>query len=126
MTTLFHMNVERSKKAPARLAPQAEAMAALKARLPAEAIALAVAEWPGILICHKGRAFALQLKLPGIPLTLAQTNTVTALRGAGMRVEIAQGPGQAVARAHEMGVALKDDERRLLRDHLRHQTRRRS
>ena len=126
MTTLFHMNVERAKKVPARLSPQGEVLAALKARLPDEAIALAVAEWPGILICHKGRVFGLQLKLPGIPLTLAQANTVTALRGAGMRVEIAQGPRQAVARAHEMGVALKHDERHLFRDHLRHQTRRRS
>src|SRR5579863_5035050 len=110
MSTLFHMNVERSKKVPAPLAPEAQALAALKARLPDAAVALAVAEWPGILICHQGKVFGLSLKQPGIPLTLAQTNTLTALRGAGLRVEIAQGPEQALARAHEMGVALKDDE----------------
>ncbi len=126
MSTLFHMNVERSKKPPAPLAPQAQALAALKARLPDAAIALAVAEWPGILICHQGEVFGLSLKQPGIPLTLAQTNAVIALRGAGLRVEIAQGPEQAVARAHEMGVALKDDERRLFLDHVRRETRRRS
>jgi hypothetical protein len=126
MSTLFHMNVERSKKVPAPLAPEAQALAALKARLPDAAVALAVAEWPGILICHQGKVFGLSLKQPGIPLTLAQTNTLTALRGAGLRVEIAQGPEQALARAHEMGVALKDDERRLFRDHVRRETRRRS
>jgi hypothetical protein len=86
MTTLFHVNVEKSKKRPADLPPESQALAVLKARLPPEAIALAVAEWPGIMICHKGRAFGLQMKQPGIPLTLAQTNAVIAMRGAGMRV----------------------------------------
>ena len=126
MSTVFHMNVERSKKRPAPLAPEAQAMAALKARLPDEAVALAVAEMPGILICHRGKVFGLQMKQPGIPLTLAQTSAVTLMRGAGMRVEVAQGPDQVIARAHEMGVALKDDERHLFRDHFRGETRRRS
>lgn len=126
MSTLFHMNVERSKKRPASLGADAQALAALKARLPDGSVALAVAEWPGILICHQGRVFGLSLKQPGIPLTLAQTDAVIALRGAGLRVEIAQGPEQALARAHEMGVALKDDACHLFRDHLRRETRRRS
>ena len=126
MSTLFHMNVERSKKRPASLGAEAQALATLKARLPDEAVALVVADWPGILICHQGKVFGLSMKQPGIPLTLAQTNAVIALRAAGLRVEIAQGPEQVIARAHEMGVALKDDERRLFRDHFRRETRRRS
>ena len=126
MSTLFHRNVERSRKRPARLSAEAEAMAALKARLPTGAVALAVADWPGILICHQGKVFGLSMKLPGIPLTLAQTNAVTALRASGLRVEVAQGPEQVIARAHEMGVALKDDQRHLFRDHFRGETRRRS
>ena len=92
MTTLFHMSVEKSRKRPAELPPEARAFDVLKSRLPPDAVALAVADWPGIVICHKGRAFGLQMKLPGIPLTLAQTNAVIAMRGAGMRVDIAQGP----------------------------------
>ncbi|HUE65390.1 MAG TPA: hypothetical protein VMO78_13540 [Rhizomicrobium sp.] len=126
MTTLFHMSVEKSRKRPAELPPEARAFDVLKSRLPPDAVALAVADWPGIVICHKGRAFGLQMKLPGIPLTLAQTNAVIAMRGAGMRVDIAQGPDQAIARAHEMGVALKEDERHGLRDVFRKETRRRS
>lgn len=126
MTTLFHMSVEKSRKRPAELPPEARAFDVLKSRLPPDAVALAVADWPGIVICHKGRAFGLQMKLPGIPLTLAQTNAVIAMRGAGMRVDIAQGPDQAIARAHEMGVALKEDERHGLRDVFSKGTRRRS
>src|SRR5579863_2489249 len=100
------------------------ALDALRSRLPPDAVALAVAEWPGMVICHKGRAFGLHLKQPGVPLTLAQTNAVIAMRDAGMRVEIATGPDQAIARVHEMGVALKEDERRGLRDLFRKETRR--
>jgi hypothetical protein len=119
------MNVEKSRKQPPSLPPEAQALAVLKQRLPPEAFALAVAEWPGIVICHKGRVFGLQMKRPGTPLTLAQTGALAAMRGAGMRVEIAQSAEQAVARAHEMGLGLKEDERRSLRDHFRNETRRR-
>ena len=126
MTTLFHMSVEKSRKRPAELPPEARAFDVLKSRLPPDAVALAEADWPGIVIYHKGRAFGLQMKLPGIPLTLAQTNAVIAMRGAGMRVDIAQGPDQAIARAHEMGVALKEDERHGLHDVFRKETWRRS
>jgi hypothetical protein len=41
-------------------------------------------------------------------------------------VEIAQSAEQAVARAHEMGLGLKEDERRSLRDVFHNETRRRS
>jgi hypothetical protein len=126
VTMLFHMNVEKSRKQPPSLPLEAQALALLKPRLPSEAFALAVAEWPGIVICHKGRVFGVQMKRPGTPLTLAQTSAVTAMRGAGMRVEIAQSAEQAVARAHEMGLALKQDERHGLRDVFRKETRRRS
>ena len=125
MTTLFHMNVERTKKRPADLPPEAQALAALKARLPADAIALAMADWPGIVICHKGKAYGVHMKRRGRPLTLAQSDAVIAMREAGMRIETATGPDQAVARMHEMGVALKEDERVLWRDHYRKETRRR-
>jgi hypothetical protein len=120
------MNVEKSKKRPPLLPPEVQALAALKTRLPPGAFALAVAEWPGIVICHKGRVFGLQMKRRGTPLTLAQNSTVTAMRGAGMRVEIAQSADQAIARAHEMGLALKEDERHAWRDHFRNEPRRRS
>lgn len=126
MTTLFHMNVERSKKLPLNLSLEAEVLAALKARLPPGATALRMADWPGIVICHQGRALGLQMKLPGLPLTLAETNAVIALREAGVRIETVRGPEQAVARVREMGVAVKEDERRHLRDHYRGETRRRA
>jgi hypothetical protein len=126
MTTLFHMNVERTKKRPPALPPEAQALAALKARLPAGAIALAMADWPVILVCHKGQAYGLHMKRRGRPLTLAQTDAVIAMREAGMRVETATGPDQAIARVHEMGVGLKEDERLLWRDHYRKETGRRS
>jgi hypothetical protein len=94
MTTLFHMNVEKTKKQPANLPLQAQTMAALKTRLPADAIALEVAELPGIVICHKGRALGLHLMARGTGMTHAQTNAVIALRQAGMRIETARaGPG---------------------------------
>lgn len=123
MTTLFHMNVEKTKKQPANLPLEAQAMAALKTPLPADAIALEVAELPGIVICHKGRALGLHLMARGTPMTVAQTNAVIALRGVGMRIETARGLDQALARVREMGVALKDDERHLFRDHYRRETR---
>lgn len=126
MTTLFHMNVEKTKKQPANLPLEAQTMAALKTRLPADAIALEVAELPGIVICHKGRAMGLHLMARGTGMTHAQTNAVIALRQAGMRIETARGLDQALARVREMGVALKDDERHLFRDHYRRETRRRS
>jgi hypothetical protein len=48
MTTLFHMSVEKSRKRPAELPPEARPLDVLRSRLPPDAVALAVAEWPGI------------------------------------------------------------------------------
>jgi hypothetical protein len=126
MTTTFHMNVEKAKKRPATLPLEAQALAALKQRLPPEAIALEVAELPGILICHRGQALGLHMLARGTNLTHAQTSAVIAARAAGMRIELARGLEQAIACVREMGVALKEDETRTLRDHFRRETRRRS
>ena len=125
MTTLFHMNVEKTKKQPASLPLEAQALVTLKARLPPEAIALEVADVPGIVICHKGKALGLHMLARGARMSHAETNAVIALREAGMRIEVARGLDQAMACVREMGVALKDDDRHQLRDHYRGETRRR-
>ena len=125
MTTLFHMNVEKTRTRTDHLPPEARTLALLKARLPPKAIALTLTDWPGIVICHQGRLYGVQLKMPGRPLTLAQTDAVIAMREAGMRIETASGPDQVLARVREMGVALKEDERLIWRDHYRKETRRR-
>ena len=124
MTTLFHMNVEKTKKQPAALPLEAQALVELKARLPAGAIALEVAELPGIVICHKGKALGLHMMARGARMTHAETSAVIALREAGMRIEVARGLDQAIACVREMGVVLKDDQRHDLRDHYRRETRR--
>ena len=124
MTTLFHMNFEKTKKQPASLPLEAQALVTLKSRLPPEAIALEVAELPGIVICHKGKALGLHMMARGARMTHAETNAVIALREAGMRIEVARGLDQAIACVREMGVVLKDDDRHQLRDHYRGETRR--
>ena len=125
MTTLFHMNVEKSRKQPPSLPLEAQALAALKQRLPPGTVALESAEVPRIVICHKGKALGLHMMAPGTQLSVAETSAVIALRDAGMRLEVARGLGQALERVREMGVALKDDERHAWRDHFRKETRRR-
>ena len=125
MTTLFHMNVEKTKKQPASLPLEAQALVTLKARLPPEAIALEVADVPGIVICHKGKALGLHMLARGARMSHAETNAVIALREAGMRIEVARGLDQAMVCVREMGVVLKDDDRHQLRDHYRGETRRR-
>jgi hypothetical protein len=126
VTTLFHMNVEKSRKQPPSLPLEAQALAVLKQRLPSEAFALEAAEVPRIVICHKGRALGLHMMAPGKQLSVAETEAVIAMRDAGMRIEMARGLGQALERVREMGVALKEDERHGLRDVFRKETRRRS
>lgn len=126
MSTLFHMNVEKTRKAPAVLPLEAQALAELKTRLPPEAIALEVAGLPGIVICHRGKALGLHMMARGARLTVAETDAVIALREAGMRLETARGLSQALALVREMGVALKDDARHQLSDNYRQETRRRS
>jgi hypothetical protein len=125
MTTLFHMNVERARKQPAVLPLGAQALAALKARLPPDAIAIEARGLPGIVICHRGKALGLHLMARGDSMSLAQTDAVIAARASGMRVEVARGLDQAMALVREMGVALKDDERQAMRDLFRRETRRR-
>jgi hypothetical protein len=124
MTTLFHMSVEKTKKQPASLPLEAQALVTLKARLPPDAIAIEAAELPGIVICHKGKALGLHLMARGARMSHADTNAVIALREAGMRIEVARGLDQAITIVREMGVALKDDDRHALRDHYRGETRR--
>jgi hypothetical protein len=124
MTTLFHMNVEKTKKQPASLPLEAQALVTLKSRLPPEAIAIEAAELPGIVICHKGKALGLHMMARGARMTHAETSAVIALREAGMRIEVARGLDQAMCIVREMGVALKDDARHDMRDHYRRETRR--
>jgi hypothetical protein len=122
--TLFHMSVEKTKKLPPILPLEAQALVALKARLPREAIAIEAAELPGIVICHRGKALGLHMMARGARMSHAETNRVIAAREAGMRVEVARGLEQAFAFVREMGVALKDDDRHQMRDHYRGETRR--
>lgn len=123
--TLFHMNVEKTKKIPAALPLEAQALATLKARLPADAIAIEAAELPGIVICHRGKALGLHMIPRGARMSLADTDAMLAARASGMRIEVARDLGQAITFVREMGVALKDDERRQMRDHYRGETRHR-
>lgn len=123
--TLFHMNVEKTRKAPAALPLEAQTLVALKARLPAEAIAIQAAELPGIVICHRGKALGLHMMARGARLSLADTDAMLAARASGMRIEVARDLGQAITFVREMGVVLKDDDRRQMRDHYRGETRHR-
>ena len=125
MTTLFHMNVEKTKKLPPAQPLETLALATLKARLPPEAIALEMTALPRIVICHRGRALGLHLMGRTDRLSHAETSAVIALREAGMRIEVARGLEQALVRVREMGVALKDDDKHSLRDHYRGETRHR-
>jgi len=125
VSTLFHMNVEKSRKQPPSLPLGAQMLAELKARLPPEAIALEVNHLPGIVICHRGKALGLHMMARGARLSCAETDAVIALREAGMRIETARGLSQALALVREMGVALKDDARHQLSDDYRQETRRR-
>ncbi|HVW74609.1 MAG TPA: hypothetical protein VHC39_13295 [Rhizomicrobium sp.] len=123
--TLFHMNVEKIKKQPAALPLEARTLVALKARLPPDAFAIEAAELPGIVICHRGKALGLHMMARGARLSLAETDAMIAARASGMRIEVARDLGQAMSFVREMGVALKDDERSLMRDHYWGETRRR-
>ena len=125
MTTLFHMNVEKTKKQPAAQPLETQTLVALKSRLPPDAIAIEAAELPGIVICHRGKALGLHMMTRGARMSHAQTNQVIALREAGMRIEVARGLEQAMTFVREMGVVLKDDSTCDFRDHYRRETRRR-
>jgi len=119
MSTRFGLNVEKTRKREPELPVEKRLLADLQALLPKEAMALAGASVPGILICHRGRAPGLHLLARGDRLSYAQTNQFVALRDAGMRIEVARDAVQAMAMVREMGVPLKEEARHTLRDVFR-------
>jgi hypothetical protein len=127
MTTSFGLNVERVRRRTPEeaLTPEAALMAELKQLLPHDACVFAGASAPGIVVCHRGRALGLHLMARDAKLTHEQTNSFIALRGAGMRIEVARDGAQAKAMLREMGVPLREEERHSQRDVFREAVRRR-
>ena len=127
MTTSFGLNVERvRRRAPEEeLTPEAALMAELKQLLPHDACVFAGAAAPGIVVCHRGRALGLHLMGRDTRLSHAETDSFIALRGAGMRIEVARDHAQAKAMLREMGVPLREEAQHCLRDVFREQVRRR-
>ena len=127
MSTTFGLNVERTRRrAPEEdLSPEAALMAELKQLLPHDACVFAGAAAPGIVVCHRGRALGLHLMARDGQLSHAETNSFIALRGAGMRIEVARDGVQAKAMLREMGVPLREEERHSLRDVFRDAVKRR-
>jgi hypothetical protein len=128
MTTIF--SLERvNKKSGAGTIPETveeRLMAALRELLPADAYAIRGGEGaPDIVICHQGKALGLELKARTESFSEAQAVTFPRLRDAGMRIEVARDPDQALHRLREMGVKLKEEPRHAVRDVLRQETRRR-
>ena len=121
MTTSFGLNVERVRRRmpEEELTPEAALMAELKQLLPHDACVFAGASAPGIVVCHRGRALGLHLMARDAKLSHEQTNSFIALRGAGMRIEVARDHVQAKAMLREMGVPLREEERHSLRDVFR-------
>ena len=129
MTTVF--SLERVKKrAGAAIIPESaleRLMAALRALLPVDAYAMRGGEGaPDIVICHQGKALGLELKGRTESFSDAQAIAFPKLRDAGMRIEVARDPDQALNRLREMGVKLKEEPRHAVRDVLRQETRRRT
>lgn len=127
MTTTFGLNVERAwRRAPEEeLTPEAALMAELKRLLPHDACVFAGAAVPGIVICHRGRALGLHLMARDGRLSYADTNAFIAMRGAGMRIEVARDGAQAKAMLREMGVPLREEAAHSLRDVFRDAVKRR-
>ena len=127
MTTRFGLNVERVRRRTPEevLTPEAALMAELKQLLPHDACVFAGASAPGIVVCHRGRALGLHLMPRDAKLSHAETNSFIALRGAGMRIEVARDTVQAKAMLREMGVPLREEERHSLRDVFRDAVKRR-
>jgi hypothetical protein len=132
MTTSFGLNVERVRRRTPEeeLTPEAALMAELKQLLPHDACVFAGAAAPNsnhqlIVVCHRGRALGLHLMARDAKLSHEQTNSFIALRGAGMRIEVARDGVQAKAMLREMGVPLREEERHSLRDVFRDAVRRR-
>ena len=127
MSTSFGLNVERvRRRAPEEaLSPEAALMAELKQLLPPDACVFAGATAPVIVVCHRGRALGLHLMARDARLSHAETSSFIALRGAGMRIEVARDGVQAKAMLREMGVPLREEERHSLRDVFRDAVKRR-
>jgi len=129
MTTRFSLERVRRRGAP-ETEPQSREerlMAALRDLLPADAFAMRGADGaPDIIVCHQGRALGLELKARTESYSEAQALTFPRLRDAGMRIEVARDPDQALNRLREMGVKLKEEPRHAVRDVLRQETRRRT
>jgi hypothetical protein len=128
--TSFGLNVERVRRRTPQeeLTPEAALMAELKPLLPPDACVFAGAPSSSshmIVICHRGRALGLHLMPRDGKLSHAETNSFIALRGAGMRIEVARDGTQAKAMLREMGVPLREEERHSLRDVFRDAVRRR-
>lgn len=127
MTTSFGLNVERVRRRTPEeeLTPEAALMAELKQLLPHDACVFAGARAPMIVVCHRGRALGLHLMARDARLSHAETNSFIALRGAGMRIEVARDGVQAKAMLREMGVPLREEAQHSLRDVFRDAVRRR-
>ena len=128
MTTVFSLEVVR-KRTGAVEPESAEdrLMTHLRELLPLEACAFRGPEGvPDIIICYRGKALGLELKARTESFSEAQAVTFPKLRDAGMRIEVARDPAQALNRLREMGVPLKEEPRHAVRDVLREETRRRT
>jgi len=128
MTTVFSLEVVRKRIGAAEPeSAEDRLMAQLRDLLPPEACAFRGQEGvPGIVICFRGKALGLELKARTESFSEAQAVTFPKLRDAGMRIEVARDPAQALNRLREMGVPLKQEARHAVRDVLREETRRRT
>ena len=129
MTTVFSLEVVRKKTGALSeiVSAEEQLLGRLRELLPAEACAFRGGEGvPDIVICHRGKVLGLEIKARTESFSEAQAVTFPKLRDAGMRIEVARDPGQALNRLREMGVPLKEEARHAVRDVLRAETRRRT
>ena len=126
MTTIFSLERVRRKPGIFPETMEERLMTALRDLLPADAYAIPGGEGvPDIIVCHRGRALGLELKARTESFSEAQTVNFPRLRDAGMRIEVARDPDQALNLLREMGVRLKEEPRHAVRDVVREETRRR-
>jgi hypothetical protein len=126
MTTIFSLERVRRKPGIFPETMEERLMTALRDLLPADAYAIRGGEGvPDIIVCHRGRALGLELKARTESFSEAQTVNFPRLRDAGMRIEVARDPDQALNLLREMGVRLKEEPRHAVRDVVREETRRR-
>lgn len=129
MTTVFSLERVRKRNGPATSEPESiedRVMGRLRELLPPEACAFRGGDGvPDIVICFRGKALGLEIKARTESFSEAQAIAFPKLRDAGMRIEVARDPDQALNRLREMGVPLKEEARHAVRDVLRAETRRR-